>query len=438
MYGSLVIDILIIFALTLANSFFAAAEIAIVSARHNRLQQQIDKGKRGAKEALELAENPDRFLATVQVGITLISNIAAAFGGAQISEAVSKMLVNVPYIAPFASTLSFIIVVLLITYVSLVIGELTPKRLALQFAESIAIATAPTMTTISVVARPIVALLSGSVNLVLRLLRQKPSKETNVTEEDIVYLTHEGIASGSVEAGEEEFIQRIFQFTDRIVRTIMTPRTEIVAVSAESTISEAVDTFMESAYSRLPVYQNDLDNIVGFLYAKDLLTSLKTQEPAEISKLMHQPFFITEYQHADDLLTIFRREGTHMAMVVDEYGQVIGLITLEDVLEELVGEIQDEYDEKEESSIVKREDGSWLVDAIESYERVCEKIPDLPPMPTAELGEYLTLAGLILARLGRIPDEGDTLELGNYTVEIVDMDNRRIDKVLIKPGTKAE
>ncbi len=431
MAGNTAIQLLIVFVLTLANSVFAAAEISIVSARRSRLQQQIDLGNKRAGQALGLAEHPDRFLATVQIGITLIQTISAAFGGAEISGSVSDWLkVQFPAIAGYTPTIAFVTVVILITYVELVIGELVPKRLGLQFAETIAMSTAPIMDGLATFAQPVVFFLTGSVNVVLRLLRQPPSKQLTVTEEDIVYLAHEGIASGSVEAAEEEMIRRIFRFTDRVVRNVMTPRTEIAGIEVDTPLKEVTEIFMDSGYSRLPVYQNDLDNIVGILYAKDLIRTLQVEQPPRLQDLLHPPFFIPEYQHVDDLMSIFRREGTHLAMVIDEYGQIVGLVTLEDILEELVGEIQDEFDVEEEKSIVRRDDGSWLVDAMEPYEKISEQV-GLPPIPSEEQGEYQTLAGLILTRLGRIPTEGDKIDMDGFSLEVMDMDGRRIDKVLI-------
>jgi putative hemolysin len=435
MTGSIGFSIAIIFILILANGFFAAAEIATVSARHSRLQHEIDEGskKRQAQQALDLATHPDRFLATVQVGITLISTLDAAFGGASLSEPLSTEIKTVPFLAPYASSLAFILVVVLITYFSLVIGELVPKRLALQAAETVAMRAAPLMALLSRIASPIIAILTFSTNTVLRLLGQSKAVRTQVTEEDIVYLTHEGIASGTVEKEEEEFINRVFRFTDRSVSNVMKPRTEIVAVEVGTSISEVIQTFMDSGYTRIPLYKDSLDNVIGVLYAKDLLKAYMSlpNDHIDLSTLARPPFFVSEYQHIDDLLTTFRRRGIHLAIVIDEYSQVVGLVTLEDLLEELVGEIQDEYDAPLDNSIVQRPDGSWLVDGMLDYETVEERT-GLKPLP-GDQGGYHTLAGMILAYMGRIPAVGDSVTIGNYILEVVDMDGRRIDRVLIRP-----
>lgn len=435
MSGFPIVEVLIIFVLILANAFFAASEIAIVSARRSRLQQQADAGKKSAKQALDLAEDPERFLATVQIGITLISTLSAAYGGASISAILSTWLKTVPYVGPYADTVSLVIVVILITYFSLLIGELVPKRIALQSAERIANAAAPFMTRLSIFARPVVGFLTFSANLVLRLIGQHKTRKQEVTEEDIVYLAREGAVSGNVESDEEEFISRLFRFSDRAVNTIMMPRTEIVAVEVGTPLEQVIETFLSSGYTRLPLYEDSLDNIVGVLYAKDLLRKRAEDDQVDLVKLARPPFFIFEYQYVDDLLTIFRRKGIHLAIVIDEYSQVTGLVTLEDVLEELVGEIQDEYDQPEEVDFTQREDGSWLVNAMADQQRVREKL-GMPAVPEDTHLNYKTLAGMILTHIGSIPAVGDQVEIDGYIFEIVDMDGRRIDKVLAKAKTE--
>jgi putative hemolysin len=433
MSGFTGLEIVIIFVLIIANGFFSASEIAIVSARRGRLQQQVDAGNKKAYQALQLSENPDRFLATVQIGITLISTLASVFGGASISDPLSKWIETFPLLQPYAHTIALALVVIGITYFTLVIGELAPKNLALQSAEKIAIAVSPLMNKLSKIARPIVLLLTVSANLLLRIIGQYNPTKGTVTEEDIVYLAREGTVSGTVESEEEEFIRRIFRFTDRTVSSVMIPRTEIVAIEVGTPFSEVIETFMTSGYTRLPLYENSLDNIVGVIYAKDLLRSRAANQKDEdinIRALARPAFFISEFQHVDDLLTTFRRKGIHIAIVIDEYSQVTGLVTLEDILEELVGEIQDEYDQPEDKAIIQREDGSWLVDAMTEYETVLLKIGI--PIDEEKRHDYHTLAGFILAHSGHIPTTGEKLTIGDFEFEIVDMDGRRIDKVLIQ------
>lgn len=434
MAGFLGFEIAIILILTLANGFFASSEIAIVSSRPSRLQQQIDAGRKSAIIARDLANHPDSFLATIQIGITLINTLMGAFGEASLSEPLAQWLKTMPFIAPYANTLSLVIVVILITYVSLILGELVPKRLALRGAENVAMRSAPIMNTLAKITAPVVTFLTGSANLVLRLLGQGKAVKNEVTEEDIVYMIHEGSTSGTVEKGEEEFINRIFRFTDRTIGSVMKPRTEITAIEVGTPLPEVLKTFSDTGFTRIPIYKDSLDNIVGVLYAKDLLKaqilSNGKRENIDLAALARPPFFVSEYHHVDDLLTTFRRKAIHMAIVIDEYSQVVGLVTMEDLLEELVGEIQDEYDLPENNAIVQRDDGSWLVDGMLDRETVEERI-GLKPVDD-DAASYHTLAGMILAHLGRIPQIGDTLTIGDFTLEVVDMDGRRIDRVAIK------
>lgn len=442
-----IVEIAITFVLILANGFFSGSEIAVVSARRSRLQKRANSGDHGAAQAIDLAEHPDRFLATVQIGITLISTIAAAFGGARISEVLAASLMNIPILAPVAGTLAFIIVVGLITYFSLVLGELVPKRFALQHADELSARVAPFMTGLSRVTSPIISLLSASSNLVLRLFRQQRSDEIAITEEDILYLTTVGTASGTVEAGEAQFIRRAFRFTDRIVRQVMTPQSEIFALDIATPIPVLIRQMLDAPYSRMPLYMGTLDELVGILYIKDVLRAREMaggDEKLDLRRIARPPIFVLEHQHAADILPLLQHQATHLALVVDEYGQVTGLLTLEDVLEELVGDIADEYTGHNEHeggpAVTRRPDNTWLVDATEAYESVREQIGDnlLPEIPAEERGEYTSLAGIILARLGRIPEEGDTVRLSNMVLEVIDMDGRRIDKVLIYPAPEPD
>ncbi len=431
MLSDFLTELLIILALTLANGLFSGSEIAIVSARRNRLETEALAGSRGAQQALELSKHPDRFLATVQVGITLIGTFSAAFGGARIGDILTVWLAQIPVLAEYAETVSLGLVVIILTYLSLVIGELVPKQIALQHAERFAAAAAPIMNVLAGVTRPLITFLSLSVKLVLRLLGQQELPESQVTPEDIVYMVREGTESGSVEAGEAQMIQRVFKFTNRPVKLVMTPRSEIVSLDIHTPLIKIAETFIESGYSRLPMFENSIENVVGFLHAKDLMRYL-AQPGTQINMhhLLRPVMVVFRNDHTDDVLNLFRRKAAHMALVVDEYGQTAGLVTLEDLLEELVGEIQDEYDEGEEQPIVRREDGSWLVNGLEAYDKVKDRI-GLPTVAGLDEEDFTTLAGLILSLHKRIPKVGDKVILGEYSLEVVDMDGRRIDKVLI-------
>lgn len=439
MLSDLTTEFLIILALTIANGFFAGAEIAIVSARRSRLEREAEAGSRGAQQAVVLSENPDRFLATVQVGITLIGTFSAAFGGARIGDILAQWLIEIPVLAPYATTLSLGIVVIVITYLSLVIGELVPKQIALQHAERFATLAAPIMTFLAAITRPLVSLLSVSVQLVLRLLGQNAPGQTIVTPEDIVYMVREGTESGAVEPGEAQFIQRVFSFTDRPVKTVMVPRSEIVSIAAATPLPDIVTTFTESGYSRLPVFQDSPENVIGVLHIKDILPYL-VQWPdthPNIQELLRPVIYVLRNDHTDDVLSLLRRKATHIALVMDEYGQIAGLITLEDLLEELVGEIQDEYDEDEDQPIVRREDGSWLVAGLEAYDKVKERI-GLPTLADVDEDDFTTIAGLVLYLHKGLPKTGTKVTLGNFTLEVVDMDGRRVDKVLVTPPQESE
>lgn len=430
MLSELGTEVVIIIALILTNGFFAGAEIAIVSTRRGRLEAMSREGSRGARQALNLADNPDRFLATVQIGITFIGTFSAAFGGARVAAVLTTWLETVPALQPYAQAVALAIVVGLITYLSLVLGELVPKRLALRNAEGFAVIAAPVMTLLAFAGRPLVAFLTLSVNLIFRLLGSGGGDEDSVTEEDIIYMVSEGIESGEVEADAAQLIRRVFQFTDRPLYTMMTPRTRIVAVSVDAPLPQIVETFAISGHSRLPVYKSSLDHVVGILYIRDVFRLLaEGREQIDIHRLLHPAVFLVETAHADDLLPQFQQQGMRMAMVIDEHGQVAGLLTLQDMLEELVGEIHDESDQDDEAAYFQRGDGSWLVDGLETYDRVCQTLGVEPPEDES-IG-FSSIAGLILSELGRIPSVGDAVTIDNLRLEVVDMDKRRIDKVLI-------
>lgn len=425
----------IIILLILANGFFAASEIAVVSARRGRLQQRADAGNHGARIALQLAEEPNRFLATVQVGITLIGTFAAAFGGDVLAEPLAATLA--PYTgAQYADVIALTLVVLLITYLSLILGELVPKRLALQRADATAAFVAPIMLWISRAAAPIIWFLTISTQAVLRLLGRSRQEEEQITEEDVLSLVREGTQDGTVEETERELIERVFAFTDRTAREIMTPRTEMATIAVDTPFAQAVQQIGKSGYSRVPIYEGSPDKIVGILYAKDVLNVVTDHAgeptPASLTDLLRPPVFVLEHQRIASVLKQFKQTRTHLALVLDEYGQVDGVITLEDVLEELTGDIADEYDETD-TVVVRRPDGSFLVDGVLSYADA-ERRLGLPTRTEADdLPDFDTLAGLLLAVAGHMPTTGERLMWRGWSFEIMDMDGMRIDKVLIQP-----
>jgi putative hemolysin len=434
MLGGTLFELAIILVLIIANGFFAAAEIAVVSARKGRLEQQAALGNRGARVALDLADNPNHFLSTVQVGITLISTLAAAFGGARLAEVLAATLLSVPALAPYAESLALALVVVLISYLSLIIGELVPKRLALQSPEGIAIRLAPFMRFLGHLTGPIVRFLTASTELVLRLLGRYNVEETPITEDDVLALVREGTAEGTLEATEADLISSVFTFTDRTVRSLMTPRARVVAVEVHRPFVEVVDVVIESGYSRIPVYEGTLDRIIGVVHARDVLKAMKQSPLPELPALMRPPLYVPESQRAVVVFQRLKQQHGSLAIVVDEYGQTAGIITMEDLLEELVGDLTNETDIAD-VAIVRRDDGTYLVDGFLPFADLEEEL-NLPSAEAiADAHDFETVAGFVIAILGRIPAVGDKVEWKHYTFEVVDMDGPRVDKVLVRPPT---
>ncbi len=431
MLEGLLFEFLIILVLILANGFFAGSEIAVVSARKGRLEQQAEAGQRGAAAALELAENPNRFLSTVQVGITAIGTFAAAFGGASIAEVLETSLATIPWLAPYAGTVALGIVVLVITYLSLILGELVPKRLALQNAEGVAGRVAPVMRWLARRAGPVVSFLTFSTEIVLRLLGRHNVPEAPITEDDIIALVREGAEEGTVEKAEQELITSVFIFSDRTVRSLMTPRSQVIALEIDTPVGDILQAISRAGYSRIPVYEDTLDHVLGVLHIKDLLRIWGQVESVDLRPLLRPALYVIENQRAAVAFQQLKQSPMAMAMVLDEYGQVAGLITLEDMLEELVGDIAGESDMVE--AIRRREDGSYLVDGVLSHGELQERLPLSGVDALARRYGFETVAGLLLALLGHIPQAGETVQWQGYTFEVVDMDGQRIDKVLITP-----
>jgi putative hemolysin len=424
-------EILIILGLALANGIFAGTELAMMTARRNRLQARADEGDSGAATALHLQDDPDRFLAAVQVGITLIGTLSGVFAGATLADRLQLQLVAFPALAPYAAVVAQGLVVLFVTYVSLILGELVPKRLALQSAEGIATAMSRPMTMIANVSTPVIWLLSTSSNLILRLLGRANVPEERVTEEDIKALVREGTEGGLVEPEEQAFIESIFNFTDRSVRNIMTPRRDVEMLEADSTLGEVLDELLESGYSRFPVYEDSPDQIIGIVHVRDLLMLYRRQgEGARVREVLAPPVYVPENSRASALLATFRKGRRHMAIVVGELGGIEGVVTLEDVLEEIVGEIDDEFDEASTEPVIRREDGSLLAEGSLPIDDV-KRLLDVEDLPDEETYRYDTLAGLVISLLGQIPTTGEVTHWGGWRFEVIDMDGLRVDKVLI-------
>ncbi len=436
--SGLATEILLILLLLVLNGLFAMSEIAVVTARRIRLAQRADAGDRGARIALELAEDPTQFLSTVQVGITLIGILAGAFGGASIAGQLAELLRAYPAVAPYAEALGLGLVVAAITYLSLIFGELVPKRIALAAPERIASLVARPMRAVSRVTAPLVQLLTGSTNLMLRLLGVRAHMDPGITEEEVRATLEQGAESGVVQPVEHEVVQRVFRLGDRRVSGLMTPRPEIDWIDLAQGDEAVRAELGESPRSLVLVCRNVVDEIVGFVRAEDLLTRCiagQVPDRAALETLARPPLFVPEAMPALDLLEALRRGRQHAAVVLDEYGGVSGIVTLDDVLEALVGTIPETDSEAGEHWLVQRADGSWLVDGqapIADLEEVLDA-----SLVNEERPGYETVGGFVMTALEHLPRVTDHFVRSNYRFEVVDMDGRRVDKVLVTRAASA-
>ena len=408
------------------------SEMAIISSRKVRLQQMANQGDAKAKAALELAEAPNRFLSTVQVGITLIGILTGAFGGATIADKLALYVGLIPGLAPYSRAIAFGMVVLTITYLSLIVGELVPKRLALNNPERIAANVAIPMRALAAGAYPVVHLLSTSTDLVLRILGIGPSTEPQVTEEEIKVLIEQGTEAGTFEEAEQDMVQRVFRLGDRPVNALMTPRPDIVWLDLEDSAEENRHKMMDSCHSRFPVCQGGLDNVLGVMHVTDLLARTLSGQPLDLTISLRQPVFVPESTRGLKVLELFKQTGIHVALVVDEYGVIQGLVTLNDVLVEIVGDVPS-AGELEDPQAVQREDGSWLLDGMLPVDEFVELF-DIDELRGDHQGSYQTLGGFVMTHLGRIPAAADHFEWEGMRFEVMDMDGNRVDKVLVVPA----
>jgi len=431
------IELFIVILLIIANGVFAMSETAFVSARKVRLQQWANEGNVKAAIALELVNSPNRLLSTVQLGITLIGILAGAFGGASIAGALAVYLRAISWLAPYSAAIALALVVLCITYLSLVIGELVPKRIALNNPERIATLMVTSMRVLSNIASPFIHLLSLSTEAILRLIGMRPSTEPPITEEEINVLIEEGTHIGTFEAAEQDMVERIFRLADRRVSVLMTPRPDIDWLDANDTPQEISQAIRESSFSRFPVCDGSLDNVLGMVHVKDLFQQCITGQPLDVKAVLQEPVYVPENTSTLKVLEIFKQTGTQAALVIQEYGDIEGLITLNDILEAIVGDISSR-DDFEHPQAVEREDGSWLLDGMLPVDEL-KDILHIRELPEEARGAYNTLAGFVLLNLGHIPKAGEHFDWGRFRFEVMDMDGRRIDKVLVQPkrvGTK--
>ena len=423
-------EFLIVLALILANGFFSGAEMAIVASRRGRLRQMAEDGNEAARKALELASSPDKFLPTVQVGITLVGTLAAAYGGDRLVSDIAAWITanGPPGFAGVAKPIALTVFVAVLAFLTLLLGELVPKRLALRRAEAFACLVAPTMQFFARIAKPLVWCMSVATSSVLFLLGAHRQNEPSVSVDDIEHLLEAGRAEGVLEAVEQAVATEALRLGERSVRDIMRPRIDLDALDIETPPAEVIGAIAMAGYSRLPVYDGSLDHILGYVSLKDVLRHNWMGWPIELRKIMHRALFVPETMPLDRLLELFQKEKNQLAIVLDEYGGTEGLVTLEDVLEELVGEIHDEHRHGKATPFTQREDGSWLVDGGAGVEELIERLElKIDAVPR----DYSTVSGLVLARLERIPAVGDKTTWQGLSIEVVDMDGRRIDKLLI-------
>ena len=416
-------QIFVILLFIVINGVFVMSEMAVASSRKARLQQRINDGDKRANAALELNQNPNMFLATVQIGITLISVLTGAVGGATFAEPLSKVLERVPIVSPYAHSVALGVVVVLITIISIVIGELLPKRLALHNPELFASALAAPMNLISKLFTPVVWFFSRVTDALLRILGVKPGTEPSVTEEEIHLLIDQGTQAGVFEESEQDMVEGIFSLGDQRIYSVMTPRTDIMYLDINDTVEEIRQKIAECEFSRFPVRQDSLDTILGIVKARDLLLRSLSGEEIKLKELLKPAFFIPETMFASRALEIFKEKGTELLLVIDEFGGLQGLLTINDILEEIVGQI-----EMEEPQATQRQDGSWLLDGMLEVDEFKE-IFKLKILPHED--EYETLSGFVMVSLGRVPQSADQFEWNGLRIEVIDMDGRRVDKVLV-------
>jgi putative hemolysin len=433
----LTIAIAVVLLLVVLNGLFAMTELAVVSSRKSKLQSRAERGDRGARAALKLSEEPTQFLSAVQVGITLIGILAGAYGQATIAGELDRILeIAFPAFAPYSQFFATALVVVLITYVSLIIGELVPKRLALIFPEAIASKMAAPISAMALLMKPFVLLLTASTSGILKILGVKDRDGSDVTQEEVESILAEGASAGLIEPEEQVMIEEILRLGDRAVRVAMTPRHEVFWIALDDTEAVLREEIRTCPYSRIVVArESDVDNPLGVVHKKDLLDSLLTDGSYDIEKLVAEPAFIPQSTSVLKALEILKGSKVHMAFVVDEYGAFEGVVTATDLLEMIAGDFNESHDELGQS-IRKREDGSWAVDGQADLDELGDELGE----DFGEHESFHTVAGLVLHHLSRLPQEGEILQLGRFEVEVLDMDDRRIDKLLFRaiiPGQES-
>lgn len=424
------LEVLFVIVLILANGLFAMSEIAIISSRKARLLRLSEEGNSGAGVALNLAESPNLFLSTVQVGITLVGVLSGAFSGAYFADPLAKVIGRLQFLAPYREVVALSMIVLALTYLSLVLGELVPKRLALNDPERIASRISTAMRALSIAASPLIKVLSVSTDLVLKALRMRPAGDPPVTEEEIKVLIDQATVAGVFEEAEQEMVERVFRLGDRRVGVLMRPRKQIDWLDIDDSPERNRRRIMKSRYSRFPVSQGRIGNILGVVHVKDLLNRCLLGRPFDLKPCLRQPLYVLESMQVLKVLEAFRESGNQMALIVDEYGTIEGMVTLNDVLEAIIGEIP-AAGAVDHPRVIQRDDGSWLVDGMLPVDEF-KDVFHIRRLPGDQSGHFHTLGGFVMTHLGRIPLAGEHLEISGLRMEVVDMDGHRVDKVLIE------
>jgi putative hemolysin len=421
-------EILVILLLIIINGVLAMSEAALLASRKAKLQQLANEGDKTAETTLELLKNPNIFLSTIQIGITLIGVLAGAVGGATIAEALAASFHNLPYIGVYSDTLGIGIVVIVITVLTIWLGELVPKRLGINSPERIAKIVVGPMIFISTLFSPLVKLMSWATEFILTLFGVKPTNEPMITEEELQVLIDQGTQAGIFEEAEQDMVEGIFSLGDTRVYSVMTPRTEIVWLDVNDSMEEILEKIGNSPYSRFPIRQDSLETILGIVKSRDLLVTTLSKKEIDLKELAKPAYFIPETMLASRALEVLKKNNTEMLLVVDEFGGVQGLLTINDILEEIVGVM-----EGAEPQATQRQDGSWLLDGMLEVDEFKE-IFDLNELPHED--EYETLSGFVMTSLGRLPQTTDHFEWSNLRFEVMDMDGRRVDKVLVTSKPK--
>jgi len=423
-------DILILIIIILLSGCFVMAEIAMVSARKAKLQHLAKTGSKRAKLVLKLGEDPNKFLSTIQVGITLLTILASAFGGSEFAGPIASYFKTVPALARYSDSLGLISIVLITTFLSIILGELVPKAIGLNKPERIAMAAAPAMNTFSKIISPIANFLSAITRFIIKIFGFKPSEEPSITEEEIKTLIDQGTQLGVFEESEKDIVKGVFRLGDRKASAIMTLRTDIEWLDINDTDKQIRQALVEKYYNYYPVCREELDEILGIVYAKDLFGQYLANGSFDLSAALKEPLYIHENLSALDLIENFKTSQVHTAIVLDEFGSIQGLVTTHDIMESIVGDLPtDEGDT--DKSVVQREDGSFLIDGILPIDELKETLQIHSLLPGEDEGHFQTLGGFIITQIGKIPKAADKFQYGRFTFEVMDMDGNRVDKVLV-------